>query len=261
MNIRKKYDYDLIVIGSGAGGSVAAHYVNSLGKRVAVIEKAEIGGECPNWACVPTKALLRSAKIYQQAKNGDIFGVETKGVRLNWSKTKKWKDLVVSRTGASHGEEIFEKEGLNLIRGKAEFVSPHEVEVNEKIYSAQNILIATGKKPVLDIALEKSGVKVENNEIVTNKYLQTTVKHIYAAGDLVGPYQFTHTAEYQSYVAGQNAFGRQKIKADYSVIPRCVFIEPEIASVGLGELTSNGPTSNIGTRKKWIYYFSGSWQS
>jgi len=360
--IRKhKYDYDLIVLGSGAGGSVGANYAHSLGKKVAVFEKAEIGGECPNWACVPTKALLRTARIYQLINNSSNFGIEVKNAELNITKIKKWRELVVSRTGSSHGEEIFKKEGLHLIKAKADFVSNHEVEADGKVYSAdkfilatgtkvaippipglektgyitfkeagnpdkihdslfilgagavgcefaqiystfgskvtiadslknilfredeevseliqalfenqgvevltdvlvtkvekkgnskiihyskgdhnhkvsvEEILIATGKKPLLDFAPEKAGIKVENNKLVVNKFLQTSSSHIYAAGDIIGPFQFTHTGEYQSYIAASNAFSYRKKKVDYSAVTRCVFTDPEVASVGVGE--------------------------
>ena len=80
---RKKYDYDLIVIGSGAGGSVGAHYARTLGKNVAIFEKGDIGGECPNWACIPTKALLKSAKVYETVQNAHIFGINVKDVFLD----------------------------------------------------------------------------------------------------------------------------------------------------------------------------------
>ncbi|MBI2327409.1 NAD(P)/FAD-dependent oxidoreductase [Candidatus Curtissbacteria bacterium] len=356
---RHKYDYDLIVIGSGAGGSVGAHYAHSLGKKVAVFEKAEVGGECPNWACVPTKALLHAAKIYQLAQNSEQFGIDIKDPALNHKNIKKWRDLVVSRTGVTHGEEIFKKEGLHLIKEKASFINDHEVEAGGKIYSAakfliatgstvaippinglnessyitfkeagswqkipksifilgagpvgcefaqiyatfgtkvtladsldkliakedkevsdliqalfenqgidvltgitvdkvekkptrkvvyyqkdgrhhelntQEILVSTGKRPVLDFAPEKAGIIVENGRLKINKYLQTSVSHIFAAGDVIGPYLLTHTGEYQSYIAAKNAFSYQKTRPSYDVVPRCVFTYPEVASVGL----------------------------
>lgn len=358
---RKRYDFDLIVIGSGGGGNVGAYYAKSLGKKVAIFEKGDIGGECPTWACVPTKALLHAGDVYNTVKNAKQYGVHVKDIEVNYHEVKAWKDLVVSRTGASLGEVPFKKEGITLIREKASFVSPHEVEAGGKIYSAakfiiatgskafipqiegiedsgfitfdkavdlkeipesilifgggpvacefahhfsrfgsrvtivnrsekllsnedtevqdiiqalfenqdisvltnstiskienkghkkivhikkgdanksyevEQVLIATGKVPVLDFAPEKAGIKIIDHKLKVNKFLQTNVNHIYAAGDIIGPFQFTHTANYQSYLAVQNAFSNNKISADYSVVPRCVFVSPEVASVGISE--------------------------
>ncbi len=357
----KKYDYDLIVIGSGAGGGVGAHHARSVGKTVAVFEADAIGGECPTYACVPTKALLHAANVYTSAKSSKLFGIETEGTKVNYAAVKKWKDLVVSRTGAAHGAESFKKDGIDLIRKKASFISPHAVEAGGKIYSASKfliaagskefippivdlekvgyitfrqaidltkppksllvfgggavgcefaqifasfgtkvtmvirsdkllgkedievseltkalfeqqgitiltettalkvekkgdkkivhfqkkdkeyfgefdeILIAAGKVPTLSFAPEKAGINIDKHRLSVNSFLQTNVPHIYAAGDIVGPYLFTHTGYYQSYIAAHNAFSNKKIKPDYTVVPRCVFISPEVASVGMGE--------------------------
>lgn len=360
---RKKYDYDLIIIGSGAGGSVGAHYARSLGKKVAMFEKGAVGGECPNFACVPTKALLHAAHTYETVKNAKQFGIHTSDVSVNYLTVKHWKDLVVSRTGAAHGAEAFEKDGIHLIHEKATFISPHEVQAGGKVYSAakfliatgsrvfippitgieeagyitfkeavnfttppksllifgagpvgcefaqifatfgtkvtlvnrsekilgkedtevtdlvqalfenqgitvltntsiikaekkgdkkvvhlqkkdkeyfleiDEILIATGKVSELSFVPEKAEIEIDkHHHIVVNRHLQTSNPHIYAAGDIVGPYLFTHTGYYQSYIAVHNMFSRNKILPDYSVVPRCVFVTPEVASVGMTEL-------------------------
>ena len=73
---KKPYDFDLIVLGTGGGGSVAAHYVRELEKKVAIFEKADIGGECPNWACVPTKALLHAGNVYESIQHGADYGLK-----------------------------------------------------------------------------------------------------------------------------------------------------------------------------------------
>ena len=356
-----KYDFDLIIIGSGAGGSVGAHYAVSMGKKVAVFEKGTVGGECPNFACVPTKALLHAADVYETVQSAAQYGIKPGSVKLDYHGVKKWKDLVVSRTGVSHGAESFKKEGITLIQHKAQLISPHEVEADGKKYSAERIviatgsetfvppipglkesgyitfkeavdfselpeslfilgggpigceftqvfasfgvkvtladtlpkliakedsevsdliqglfenrgvnvltgvlidriekkgdkkivhykkgskeesvtvseiLVATGKRPVLNFGVEEVGIKVDHGHVITDKYLQTSVPSIYAAGDIVGPWLFTHTGYYQSYIAVHNAFSRKKIKPDYTVVPRCVFTNPEVASVGYSE--------------------------
>lgn len=141
---KQKYDYDLIVIGSGAGGSVAADIVAKRGVRVAIIEGDTLGGECPNWGCVPTKALLHSANIYDAAKNAEVFGIRAAGLGYNYHLVKAWKDLAVHRTGASNSDRYYQAQGIALHRGHAHFISPHEITVNRRHLSSKHFLIATG---------------------------------------------------------------------------------------------------------------------
>lgn len=144
MKKNKKHDYDLIIIGSGAGGSVAAHLANKAGLVVAIVENDLIGGECPNIGCVPTKALLQAAEIYEAAKHGSRFGIRGTTVGYNYPSIKAWKDLAVKRTGTYLGEEMFTKEGVNIIHGSAHFIDPNTITVGRARFSAKNFLIATG---------------------------------------------------------------------------------------------------------------------
>jgi dihydrolipoamide dehydrogenase len=359
---KQKYDYDLIVLGSGGGGSVAALIAAGAGKRVAMIEPGEMGGECPNYGCVPTKSLLHAAEIYDAAKHGQQFGIRSGTLTYNYPSLKAWKDLAVERTGTNEGRRLYEAEGIKVIEGEAHFISSHEVTVNRRHISAENfiiatgthnfippiegldkagyitfkeavnltrppkslfivgagaigcefaelfsifgtkvyladitprilakedeevselvrdtferdrgmdvltntkvlrvakeglakrvffqqgaseksvkvdeVLIATGKLANIDIGLENAGVEYTPRGIHTNEFMQTTAKHIYAAGDVVGPYNYTHTAIYQSRLAANNILNKQKIAADYRAVPRVIFLNPEVASVGLSE--------------------------
>jgi mercuric reductase len=359
---RQKYDYDLIVLGSGGGGSVAAHISTNLGKRVAVVENDTMGGECPNWGCIPTKALLHAAGIYDEARHGQQFGIRGATLGYNYPSIKAWKDLAVHRTGTYQGKKMFEAEGITVISGEAHFISPHEITVNRRHFSSEHfliatgshtfippiegleqvgyvtarevvdltrppksmfvvgagaigceftelfstfgtkiyladitprllmkedqevgelarrifeekrgvavlmntkvmrvakeglakrvyyqqgremksvkvdeILIATGKLANVDIGLENAGVDYTPKAVTVNEHMQTSAKHIYAAGDVAGPYQFTHTAIYQSRLAAHNMWHKQKVAADYRAIPRCIFLNPEVASVGMSE--------------------------
>jgi len=359
---KQKYDFDLIVLGSGGGGSVAALIAASSGKHVAMVEPDALGGECPNYGCVPTKSLLHAAEIYDAAKRGQQFGIRSGTLTYNYPSLKAWKDLAVERTGSDEGRRLYEAEGIKIIEGLAHFISPHEVTVNRRHYSAENFLIATGshnfippierldktgyitfkeavnltrppkslfivgagaigcefaelfsifgtkvhladitprilsredeevselvrdtfeqergmnvmtntkvlrvtkeglakrvhfqqghseksvkvdevlittgKLANVDIGLENAGVDYTPRGISTNEFMQTSARHIYAAGDVVGPYNYTHTAIYQSRLAANNLLHKQKIAADYRAIPRVIFLNPEVASVGLSE--------------------------
>ena len=360
---QKQFDYDLIIIGSGAGGSVAAHIANRAGLNVAIIEAERIGGECPNIGCVPTKAILQAAEIYEAAKNGARFGIRGNTVGYNYPSIKAWKDLAVKRTGTYLGEEMYTSEGISVVKGSARFIDEHTVTVGvarlsaakfliatgstiavppipglektgyitykeainltrppknlaiigggaigcefatalaifgTKIYiidaaphllnkeepeasrlieerfiedysmslhldslvdkvekvglkkkltirtnevpstiTVDEILVATGKRGVVDIGLENAGVEHTPSTIIVDEHMQTTVSHIYAAGDCVGPYLFTHMSTYQSKIAANNMLHRKnKFVADYKAVPRCTFTSPEVAAVGATE--------------------------
>ena len=146
MTKRKVYDYDLIVIGSGAGGGVTAHIVARAGKKVAIVEDEKVGGECPNYGCIPTKALLHSAEVYEAAKNGSKYGIRTSATSFNYPTIKKWKDLAVAHTGTSEGDRAYEAEGIDVLKGHAHFVDPHTLSVSKKRHTASKFLVATGTK-------------------------------------------------------------------------------------------------------------------
>lgn len=357
-----RFDYDLVVIGSGAGGGVASHMAVSKGKKVAIIEQEKIGGECPNFGCVPTKALLTAAEHYHSASEvAEQFGVKATSVNFNMNAVKKWKDLAVRRTGTAAGDRAFAAEGISVIKGHAHFISPWEVSTGDRRVTSKNFIIATGttdfvppieglkkagyityrkainftklpksllvigggaigtefthlfnrlgvevtqveyaprllareepesseliqalferdgvnvvtgaqvykvetdrskkivhvrrgeethtfrvdeillaagKQPNVDLGLDNAGVKYDKRGIKTNKMMQTARKHIYAVGDVVGPYAFTHMASYQSRIAAHNILHRQKIEVNYKAVPRCTFTDPEVASVGITE--------------------------
>lgn len=357
----KRTNFDLIVIGSGSGGNVAAHYAAKIGKRVAIIEADKIGGECPNVGCVPTKSLLHAAEIFNAAKDSRRFGIRAGGLDFNYPAIKAWKDSVVKQTGTEEGIDFFEAEGIKVIRGHAQFLNKWTVSVGHNHYTARKFIIATGTRPVMppipglkeagfityreaidlsqlpkslfiigggaigcefaylfntfgvkvhvadmaprlcaledpevgeliggmfeqngitihvnvkvvrveshghlktvffekdgqlrqvtvesimvasgkapntNMGLENAGVKYDREGIKTNAQMQTSAKHIYAAGDVVGPYRFTHTAAYQSRIAAHNMYHKDKVRAQYHAIPRSIFIEPEVACVGATE--------------------------
>ncbi|RYZ99264.1 MAG: NAD(P)/FAD-dependent oxidoreductase, partial [Moraxellaceae bacterium] len=141
---KQKYDYDLIVIGSGAGGSAAATIAARDGKRVAIIEADTFGGDSPNWSDVPTKALLHAAQLYDEARHGARFGLRSSTMSYNYPSLRAWKDMAVKRTGAGGNRRYYEQQNISAFQGVAHFLTPHEISVNRRHLSAEYFLIATG---------------------------------------------------------------------------------------------------------------------
>lgn len=144
MSQKPTFDYDYIVIGSGAGGSPAASILASAGKKVAVVEKSTFGGESPNWGDVPTGFMSYTINTYQIAKNAAKFGLRTNSVGYNYPSLLSWKDVVTRRTGAGGNRRYYEKQGIGVFAGNAHFLSPNEIAVNRRHLSARKFLIATG---------------------------------------------------------------------------------------------------------------------
>lgn len=359
---KHSYDYDLIVIGSGAGGSVAADIVARAGKSVAIVEKDTLGGECPNWGCIPSKAMLHAAGIYDNTRGAQKFGIRIAAAGYNYPSIKAWKDLAVKRTGAAGSEKYYRAQGVSLYHGAAHFIGPHEITINRRHLSAahfliatgstwdmpdvaglakvphltartaldvsrppkslvilgggaigcefaelfsvfgtkvtildiaprilpnedeetssviedflhtkrgvtvmtkakaisvttegpmkkitylrggeqhtikaENLLVATGKKPFTDLGLENAGVEYSHKGIDVDQHLQTSASHIFAAGDVLGKYMYTHMGVYESRIVANNILHRTKVTPDYSAVPRVTFTTPEVASVGLSE--------------------------
>jgi dihydrolipoamide dehydrogenase len=360
----KKYefDYDLIVIGSGPGGSVAATVAAREGKRVGLVEADAFGGDSPNWGDIPTNALLHAANLYDEARHGARFGLRSSTLGYNYPSLRAWKDLAVKHTGAGGNRRYYNNLGVDTYSGAAHFLSPNEISVNRRHLSAINFFIATGthwaipkipgldkiqyltprtiletlrppkslliigggitgveiaqlmaifgtkvyivektdhllpnqdievsnlmervlneqkgvdilthsqvvsieksgllkraiilranteksikideilvsigRTPTLDIGLENAGIKYTSKGIEVNENLQTSNKHIFAAGGVLGLKSNTHTALFESQVAINNIFHRTKISPDYTAIPEVIFTSPGIAIVGPSE--------------------------
>lgn len=136
--------YDCIIIGAGPGGYVAAIKGAHLGLKMAVVEKENVGGVCLNHGCIPTKTLLKSAKVYSEIKKAATFGVELDqdSVKVDWTSMLKRKNVAVKKlTTGVRG--LLKKNGIDLIEGEAEVLNPTTVKV-DKEYKTKNIIIATG---------------------------------------------------------------------------------------------------------------------
>jgi len=150
--------------------------------------------------------------------------------------------------------ELFSRRGVTILneasvtgvrREHGKKTLEMEQRGDRRTVTVDEIMIATGKAPSLDMGLEKAEVKYHEKGIVVDDTLATTNPNVYAAGDCVGPYQFTHVASYQGQVAAHNAFSEHKLRVDYRAIPRCVFTSPEVATVGLTEHQAHEAGINI----------------
>lgn len=144
-----KWDYDVIVIGSGSAGLSAAESIVNSGKKVAIVERNELGGECPNVACIPAKTFLKSAEIYRIHKHASDFGIYGRSISFNWKDILHRRDLIVSRLSGKRIERILRQLDIDLIKGDASFKDNNHLKVNSQIYSATSFVIATGAKPFI----------------------------------------------------------------------------------------------------------------
>lgn len=356
------FDYDVIVIGSGAGGSPAASILSSHGKKVAVIERSAFGGESPNYGDIPTGAMINAASIYRKTKIANKFGLRTSSTGYNYPSLLSWRESTIKRTGVSDNRYYYEKQGISTFSGNAHFLSPNEITVNRRHLSARKFLIATGsdwqtssldnlanityftpktifkltrppktlliigssieamelshvfssfgtkvyiaesadhilqefdkevsdliandaKKtrginiltntkimsiqksglqkrvsflrsgreqslkideviladsriPNTDLGLENAGVKYNQSGIIVNKHLQTSMRHIFAAGSVLDVNSQTNEVLATSQVAAHNLLHRSPIEIDYTPRLKTAFTQPEIAQVGLNE--------------------------
>ncbi|RJP76500.1 MAG: pyridine nucleotide-disulfide oxidoreductase [Desulfobacteraceae bacterium] len=361
----KKFDYNLVVIGAGSAGLVTAYIAATVRAKVALIEKHKMGGDCLNTGCVPSKALIRSAKMLSYARRAGEFGFQSGRFDFRFPDLMERVQKIIRKIEPHDSVERYTKLGVDVMQGEAKIVSPYEVAVNGRILTTRSMVIATGARPFVppikgidkidyltsdnvwdlrvrpermvvlgggpigcelaqvfsrvgckvtqvemmprimgredpEIAdavrqkfesegirvltghrakeivvregqkvlicehegqevpisfdailvavgriantkgfgLEELGVEIaKNGTIRTDELLRTNFPNIFCAGDVAGPYQFTHTAAHQAWYASVNSlFGRFKtFKADYRVIPWATFTDPEVARVGLNE--------------------------
>ena len=139
--------YDIIVIGSGPGGYVAAIRASQLGKKVALVEKAELGGVCLNWGCIPTKALLKSTQVYSYCKNAAHYGIEITGeVKPDFEKIVA-RSRTVAETMSKGVAFLMKKNNIEIIQGFGKILDKGKVDVDGVVYETQNIILATGARP------------------------------------------------------------------------------------------------------------------
>ena len=368
----RQFDRNLVVIGAGAAGLVSAYVAAAVKASVTLVEGHKMGGDCLNYGCVPSKALIRSAKLAHQMRHAANYGLEAVPPAFRFSQVMERIRTVVAAIEPHDSVERYRELGVDVVQGHAKIVNPWTVEIThgdgqKRTLTTRSIVIAAGASPqvpplpglaeigyltsdtlwdsfaALDevprrllilgggpigcelaqafarlgaqvtqvemaprllareddevaqaalrslqadgvrvllghqalrcervegekalvaqaggreiripfdalicavgrmarlagYGLEELGIRTDRT-VETNEYLQTLYPNIFAAGDVAGPYQFTHVAAHQAWYATVNALfgGWRSFKADYRVIPAATFLDPEIARVGLNE--------------------------
>ena len=138
--------YDLIVIGAGPGGYVAAIRAAQLGLKTAIIERAEVGGTCLNRGCIPTKTLMHSANLYRELGEAEKMGINVSGKEVDFKAMHARKAQVVEQLRGGVAQ-LLKGNGIDVIEGTAAFTSPEAITVNGETYTARNFIVATGSKP------------------------------------------------------------------------------------------------------------------
>ena len=367
-----RFDRNLVVIGAGSAGLVSAYIAAAVKAKVTLVEKDQLGGECLYTGCVPSKALIRTARFLSLMKRAPEFGVRSAHAEFDFADAMARVQRVIQAIAPHDSIERYTALGVDVVIGAARVVSPWEVEVTQadgqvRRLTTRSIVIATGARPVvppipgieqvevltsetvwnlrqrpdrlvvlgggpigselaqtfarlgsqvtqvemaprllmredvdasdlvtarfraegIDVRLNHTARRIEvvagekvliaehaqrevripfdallvavgrsanlkgfgleelgvatGRTVEVNAYLQTNFPNIYAAGDVAGPYQFTHTASHQAWYATVNALFDpfKKFRADYRVIPWATFVDPEVARVGLNELEAN----------------------
>ena len=163
--------YDIIIIGSGPGGYVAAIRASQLGKKVALVEKAELGGVCLNWGCIPTKALLKSAQVYTYCKNAAHYGVEITGeVKPDFEKIVA-RSRTVAETMSKGVAFLMKKNNIEIIPGFGKIAGKGKVDVDGVVYETQNIILATGARP-----RQMPFMPIDGEHVISSKEALTLTK-------------------------------------------------------------------------------------
>ncbi len=144
-----KFDYNLIAIGAGSAGLVTTYIGSAIKAKVALIEKHKMGGDCLNTGCVPSKALIRSAKMLHEARNSKKYGIEKCESQFDFADVMQRVQNVVAKVEPHDSVERYTGLGVECFQGDAKIVSPWEVEVNGKRLSARSIVLATGARPLV----------------------------------------------------------------------------------------------------------------
>jgi dihydrolipoamide dehydrogenase len=233
-------EYDLIVIGGGPAGYAGAIRAGQLGKKVACIELERAGGTCLNWGCIPTKALLKSAELYQKMKKAEAYGLSAKDVGFDFAKVME-RSRTVAGQMAKGVEFLFRKNKVDYFVGSGQVNAPGMVSITQgehkgKFFKAKNILIATGCKMRRIPGLEFDGVRVmTSREALASKELPKSIL-IVGAGAIGVEFAYFY-----------NAFGTKVTLVE--MLPQILPIEDEEVSKTLyRSFEKQGIALHVGTK-------------
>jgi pyruvate/2-oxoglutarate dehydrogenase complex dihydrolipoamide dehydrogenase (E3) component len=178
--------YNVVVIGAGTAGLVTAAGTAALGGRVSLIERSLMGGDCLNFGCVPSKALISSARLIQQIRESEKWGLDRQEPRFVFEKVFERMRARRAKIAPHDSQERFESLGVDVFRGEASFVSPHEIEVNGQKLRAKNFVIATGSRAAIPKIEGINSVPYFTNEMIFDELKEKPDSMIVLGGGPIG---------------------------------------------------------------------------
>jgi len=178
--------YNVIVIGAGTAGLVTAAGTAGLGGRVALIERNRMGGDCLNFGCVPSKALISSARLVQQIRESEKWGLDRQEPQFVFERVLERMRVRRAKIAPNDSQARFESLGVDVFRGEARFVSPYEIEVDGKKLRAKNFAIATGSRAVIPKIEGMDSVRYFSNETIFDELKQKPESMIVLGGGPIG---------------------------------------------------------------------------
>lgn len=363
---------DLVVIGGGSGGLTAAGFARSLGARVALVERTRIGGDCTWTGCIPSKALIRAARVAHELRTAGEYGITAAPPQIDLAAVMAYVHRTVDSVYRHEAPEVLQKEGIEVILAEARFLDAHTLRAGDRTLragsfliatgarpflpeipgiheidaltyetifqlehlperlfitgagpigcelgqafsrlgarvtlagdaflakedpeataillrvfereglrfvrglverferttrgivahvageqiEADRVLIASGRRPVIDtLDLTRAGVAHDARGIPVDDRLRTSVRHIYAAGDVIGGQQFTHLAGWQAFQAVRNALLPGSSDVSKVLVPRVTFTDPELAQAGPLEAEAREQHGSIAVHRRTL---------
>ncbi len=184
-------NFDLVVIGGGSGGLAAAQRAAEYGARAALVESHRLGGTCVNVGCVPKKVMWHAASLANALREAPAYGFDLKVGKHDWAALKRARDAYVLRLNGIYEHNLL-KRGVTLIRGRARFLAPHRIAVGDAVLEAQNVVIATGGRPIVpalpgaELGITSDGFfelaeRPERIAVVGSGYIAAELSGVFAA--------------------------------------------------------------------------------